>query len=79
MQDDDQMQNYLPSNGFKVNYEDDLLPNSAKHINNLDNNIQEDFLGLSSDSELLSIPLDTTESFYSVIYFKINLSNIFFT
>ena len=61
-----QMQHDLPSNRI-VNYVDDLLTNSANHINCLDNNIQEDFLGTSSDSELLSIPLHTTESFYSVI------------
>jgi len=66
VEDYDHMQNYLSSNAT-INYQNVLNPNSSNHVDSLDKSSNEDFLGLSSDSDILSLPFEATDLFYSSI------------
>ena len=59
------MQNYLASNGT-INFDNVLLPDSSNSINSLNKGAQENYLSLSSGTDLLSLPLEGTGSFYAV-------------
>ena len=59
------MKTYLTSDST-TNFEPILLPVSSNSASNFNKSVQDNYLGISSNSDLLSIPFKETDSFYPV-------------